>query len=289
MSAQREGFLGDILDKVKDLVTDDDRKDDKPEDPPLTPQCCGPQPPGCAGCRRHEARHRGSGRARRRTARTTRTTWLQGRSGQLVTLCAVLQPASAPGWRTAPFGRMWCDDHMPARALDRARELYQKGWAEQAKYRFPPAIRLLKRALVHADRAPDSPERTELRARILYTLGRCVGETSGIGRRRRALRPGATRDRPDRRSVAAGPAEGKRRLQPGRHDHAHGPAGAGGPVVRPVHRLRRGAMRTSPEQVDPDLVQTACFILDRQSFSNAAIRRRELADRRSGTRERPQP
>ncbi len=46
MSAQREGFLGDILDKVKDLVTDDDRKDDKPEDPPLTPQCCGPWPPG---------------------------------------------------------------------------------------------------------------------------------------------------------------------------------------------------------------------------------------------------
>ncbi|MDX8030781.1 hypothetical protein SK803_11195 [Lentzea sp. BCCO 10_0856] len=48
MTSQREGFLGDILDKVKDLITDDEpKKDPKPpqEDPPLTPQCCG-QPPG---------------------------------------------------------------------------------------------------------------------------------------------------------------------------------------------------------------------------------------------------
>ena len=44
MSGQREGFLGDILDKVKDLVTDDDRKEQNPpkDDPPL--ECCG-QPP----------------------------------------------------------------------------------------------------------------------------------------------------------------------------------------------------------------------------------------------------
>lgn len=48
MTGQREGFIGDILDKVKDLITDDDQKDPKSpqEDPPLTPQCCGPQPPG---------------------------------------------------------------------------------------------------------------------------------------------------------------------------------------------------------------------------------------------------
>lgn len=48
MTGQREGLFGDILDKVKDLITDDDQKDPKTpkEDPPLTPQCCGPLPPG---------------------------------------------------------------------------------------------------------------------------------------------------------------------------------------------------------------------------------------------------
>jgi hypothetical protein len=47
MTTQREGFLGDILDKVKDLVTDDERKEERPkEEPPLVPMCCGPQPPG---------------------------------------------------------------------------------------------------------------------------------------------------------------------------------------------------------------------------------------------------
>lgn len=47
MSAQREGFFGDILDKVKDIITDDDRpEDDKPvEQPPVvTPKCCGQIP-----------------------------------------------------------------------------------------------------------------------------------------------------------------------------------------------------------------------------------------------------
>ncbi|NGY59086.1 hypothetical protein G7043_09120 [Lentzea sp. NEAU-D13] len=37
----REGFLGDILDKVKDLITDDEAKPLDREDPPVTPQCCG--------------------------------------------------------------------------------------------------------------------------------------------------------------------------------------------------------------------------------------------------------
>lgn len=47
MSAQREGLFGDIVDKFKDFVTDDERKVEQPkEDPPLTPQCCGPVPPG---------------------------------------------------------------------------------------------------------------------------------------------------------------------------------------------------------------------------------------------------
>lgn len=45
MSGQREGFLGDILDKVKDLITDDERKDQTPkDDPPLETQCCGKPP-----------------------------------------------------------------------------------------------------------------------------------------------------------------------------------------------------------------------------------------------------
>jgi tetratricopeptide (TPR) repeat protein len=69
---------------------------------------------------------------------------------------------------------------MPARALDTARELFKRGWAAHSRYRLPAAIRLLKRALAHADRIPDTPERSELRVRILYTLGRCLGETSGM-------------------------------------------------------------------------------------------------------------
>ncbi|MFD5827162.1 hypothetical protein [Lentzea sp. NPDC060358] len=47
MTVQREGFLGDILDKVKDLITDDEPRNPKTppkEDPPLTPQCCGGTP-----------------------------------------------------------------------------------------------------------------------------------------------------------------------------------------------------------------------------------------------------
>ncbi|MEU0886142.1 hypothetical protein ABZ345_46845 [Lentzea sp. NPDC005914] len=57
MTAQREGFLGDILDKVKDIITDDDSNPTPtppppaPEptpvphpQPPVTPQCCGPTP-----------------------------------------------------------------------------------------------------------------------------------------------------------------------------------------------------------------------------------------------------
>jgi hypothetical protein len=48
MTGQREGLVGDIFNKVKDLLTDDEPKDPKTppqEDPPLETQCCG-QPPG---------------------------------------------------------------------------------------------------------------------------------------------------------------------------------------------------------------------------------------------------
>ena len=43
MSAQREGLFSDIIDKVKDIITDDDdRKDEQPkQDPVITPKCCG--------------------------------------------------------------------------------------------------------------------------------------------------------------------------------------------------------------------------------------------------------
>jgi hypothetical protein len=58
MTGQREGFLGDILDKVKDVFTDDDNSNPTPPPPPapapapepshpgppVTPQCCGPNP-----------------------------------------------------------------------------------------------------------------------------------------------------------------------------------------------------------------------------------------------------
>ncbi|MFI6096747.1 hypothetical protein ACIA8G_14395 [Lentzea sp. NPDC051213] len=42
MSAQREGFLDDILEKVKDIITPDD--DNKPDGPVVEPKCCGPTP-----------------------------------------------------------------------------------------------------------------------------------------------------------------------------------------------------------------------------------------------------
>jgi hypothetical protein len=56
MTGQREGFLGDILDKVKDIITPDDNTNPPPPppapaptpvpqpQPPVTPQCCGPNP-----------------------------------------------------------------------------------------------------------------------------------------------------------------------------------------------------------------------------------------------------
>lgn len=58
--------------------------------------------------------------------------------------------------------------------------MYEKGWAEQAKFRFPSATRLLKRALVRSERADPSPERAAIRARIFYNLALCQGETSGM-------------------------------------------------------------------------------------------------------------
>ncbi|MCP2247019.1 hypothetical protein [Lentzea aerocolonigenes] len=56
MTGQREGLIGDIFKKVKDLVTDDDNTNPTPPPPapeptpapqpgpPVTPQCCGHTP-----------------------------------------------------------------------------------------------------------------------------------------------------------------------------------------------------------------------------------------------------
>ncbi|MFS8103204.1 hypothetical protein LFM09_39355 [Lentzea alba] len=54
MTGQREGFLDDILDKVKDIITDDNPNPTPPPPPaptpvpqpkpPVTPKCCGQTP-----------------------------------------------------------------------------------------------------------------------------------------------------------------------------------------------------------------------------------------------------
>lgn len=166
---------------------------------------------------------------------------------------------------------------MPARALDRAREVYQQGWAEQAKHRFPASIRLLKRALVHADRAPEGPERTELRARILYNLGRCLGETSG---------PDAAVElfEKARREIDLLDDPWLRELLHGNTDYCHG-----GMIMRmgqpeqavqwftPFIEFVENALRTSPERIDKEWAQRLATSLTARAFSNAAVRRRDAA------------
>ncbi len=166
---------------------------------------------------------------------------------------------------------------MPARALNTARELYQRGWAEQAKYRFPAGIRLLKRALAHADRAPDSPERTELRARILYILGWCLAETSGSDAAVELFDMA-------RREIELIADPWRRVLLKGNADYFHGgmimrmgqPEQAV-PWLSPFIKFAEDAMRTSPERVDIEWVQRLAACLTGRALSNAAIRRRELA------------
>jgi tetratricopeptide (TPR) repeat protein len=155
--------------------------------------------------------------------------------------------------------------------------MYQQGWAEQAKHRFPASIRLLKRALVHADRAPDSPERTELRARILYNLGRCVGETSGLEAAVELF------DRA-RREIDLLDDPWLRVLLKGNTDYCHG-----GMIMRmgqpeqavqwftPFIRFTEDALRTSPERIDKEWAQRLATSLTARAFSNAAIRRRDAA------------
>ncbi|MDX8145552.1 CHAT domain-containing protein [Lentzea sp. BCCO 10_0061] len=166
---------------------------------------------------------------------------------------------------------------MPARALDRARELYKSGWAEQENYRAPAAIRLLNRALAHTDRAPDSPERTDLRVRILYTLGRSLGETSGM-------------------SVAVGTFDAARReadtladrrlraLLNGCIDHSQGNIilrlGQPEQSVQwfgPIIAFIENEMASAADRLESNLVRQLASALIARAFANAAIRRRDIA------------
>ncbi|MFJ5993433.1 CHAT domain-containing protein [Lentzea sp. NPDC092896] len=151
------------------------------------------------------------------------------------------------------------------------------GFREQENYRAPAAIRLFNRALEHADRAPDSPERTELRVRILYNLGRSLGETSGL---KVAV---ATFD--EARRGAALLADAKlRALLNGCIDHSQG-----GVVMRlgqpeqavqwfgPMISFVEHEMKTAPDQVDSELVRRLASSLIARAFANGAVRRREAA------------
>lgn len=155
--------------------------------------------------------------------------------------------------------------------------MYETGWAEYAKYSFPPAIRLFKRALAHADRAPASPVLAELRARIMYTLARCYGETQGSDAAVElfdlAAREIELIDDPRRRVLLKGSADYQRggmimRLgEPERAVH----------WFSPFIKFAEDEMRTSPEQFDFEWVSLLANSLTVRALSNAAIRRPELA------------
>ncbi|WP_083268070.1 CHAT domain-containing protein [Lentzea guizhouensis] len=166
---------------------------------------------------------------------------------------------------------------MPARALERAREMYQKGWTEQANFRFPPAIRLLKRALVHVDRAPDSPERTEVRARILYSLAKSIGEATGSDSYAelfdQARREIELLEDPWQRIILKGSADynqGALIMRMGQPEQAV-------QWFDDFIDFTEDAMRTSPERIDTEWVQRLAACLTTRALANAAIRRRESA------------
>ncbi|MFD4643812.1 CHAT domain-containing protein [Lentzea sp. NPDC058436] len=166
---------------------------------------------------------------------------------------------------------------MPARALERARELYQKGWTEQDHYRFPSSIRLHQRALVHADRAPDSPERTELRTRILFCLGDATGEASGlaaaVGYFDRARQELERLEDPWLRVLLKGSADYYQAcivLRMGQPEQAV-------PWFDPFIDFAENALRTSPERVDAEWVNRLASSLISRALANAAIRRSDAA------------
>lgn len=155
--------------------------------------------------------------------------------------------------------------------------MYRSGWVEQEKYQAPAAIRLLNRALVHTDRAPDSPERTELRVRILYTLGRSLGETSGM--------PVAVETfDAARRETDLLPDPKKRALLHGCIDHSQGnivlrlgqPEQAVqwfGPIISFIEQERASA----PDRLETGLLRQLASARIARAFANAAVRRRDVA------------
>ncbi|WP_329789455.1 CHAT domain-containing protein [Lentzea sp. DG1S-22] len=166
---------------------------------------------------------------------------------------------------------------MPARALERARELYERGWAEQAKFRFPSAIRFLKRALVHVERAAPSQERAATRARILYTLGLCQGETSGMDIAVEAFDAA-------RREIETIEDTATRTLLNAGVDHNHGlmvmrmgqPERAVEWFNRFIEAVEHDVERTSPG-ANRALVQGFVSTLLNRGFALAAVRRSERA------------
>ncbi|MFD4674709.1 CHAT domain-containing protein [Lentzea sp. NPDC058450] len=166
---------------------------------------------------------------------------------------------------------------MPARALNTARELYLKGSAEQGQYRVPSAIRLLKRALVHADRAPDSPQRTELRVRILYNLGRCVGEASGMDAAvelfDEARRDVSRITDPWMSAQLSGSIDYSQGVLIMRRGQPEKAVAWYGPFIDYAEAL----MRDEPERIDIELAQRLASSLIARAFANAAIRRTDQA------------
>ncbi|WP_086660694.1 CHAT domain-containing protein [Lentzea kentuckyensis] len=166
---------------------------------------------------------------------------------------------------------------MPARALDRARELYQRGWAEQSKYRASTAVSLLKRALVHADRAPDSPERTELRVRVLYTLAMCLGESGGmkvaVETFDAARREIDLLDDARARAQLHGIVDTNQGILVMRLGQPEQAVQWFGPLITFVER----EMEESPERVDSELVRRLASSLISRAFANAAVRKRAPA------------
>ncbi|GGM80236.1 hypothetical protein GCM10011609_15170 [Lentzea pudingi] len=166
---------------------------------------------------------------------------------------------------------------MPARALERARELYKSGWAEQENYRAPAAIRLLNRALTHTDRAPDSPERTDLRVRILYTLGRSLGETSGMAV---AL---DTFDAARREADTLADVK-LRALLNGCIDHSQGNIilrlGQPEQSVQwfgPIITFIENEMASATDRLESNLIRQLASARIARAFANGAIRRRDVA------------
>ncbi|MGZ3142852.1 CHAT domain-containing protein [Lentzea chajnantorensis] len=152
-----------------------------------------------------------------------------------------------------------------------------RGWAEQAKFRFLPASRHLKRALAHADRAQDSPERTDLRARILYNLGRCLGETSGLDTAVELFDQA-------RREIELVADPWLRTLLKGNADYNQGilimRLGQPEQAVQwyePFIGFAENALRTSPERMTAEWMHWLATSLTSRALANAAIRRRELA------------